>query len=134
MDRLTWDDRFSVGIEELDGHHRRLAELINELADNVNAPTRSEAVTDILSALSDYAAYHFEREEALLHHQQYPGLDDHVREHNMFCEIVADACFQAACHSLNLQSLLDYLFGWWSDHILRVDYQYKAFLQGKDVS
>lgn len=133
MDRLSWDERFSVGIKELDGHHQRLAELINDLSDSLGRPLQSEAIVDILGALSDYAAYHFAREEKLLGQHQYPELETQVREHSLFCEVVADACYEATCRTLNLESLLNYLQAWWSDHILQNDLKYAAFLQARGV-
>ena len=133
MNRLCWNDSFSVGVSELDEHHRRLAELINKLADEVDATPESEAVVDILSALSDYANYHFAREEKLLEQHQYPALGEQIDEHSHFCEIVADACYDATCGDLNLHSLLDYLRHWWVDHILRNDFRYKSFLHAHGV-
>lgn len=128
MTQLIWDDSFSVGVPELDRHHQRLAELINELAASQDKPAHSEEIVDILSALSDYANYHFAHEEHLMGVHGYPDLADHLSEHNVFCEMVANACYQATCSALDLPALLAYLCTWWEDHILRVDIKYKPFL------
>ena len=121
MTQLIWDDSFSVGVPELDQHHQRLAELINELAASRDKPAHSEEIVDILSALSDYANHHFAHEEHLMGVRGYPDLADHLSEHNVFCEMVANACYQTTCSASRFAGPAGYLCTWWRIIILRVD-------------
>ncbi|HMV00745.1 MAG TPA: bacteriohemerythrin [Rhodocyclaceae bacterium] len=131
MDKILWDDRFSVGVAEFDDQHRRLAELINQLGDCIGQSAGSEAVADVLSALSEYASTHFEAEEALLQRLGYPELNAQWQEHTEFCETVANACYDASCGSVDLPALSAYLMHWWEDHILLFDMRYKSFVAGQ---
>ncbi len=128
MEKLSWDERFSVGVSEFDAQHRRLAELINQLTDCIDQPVYSEAVADVLHALSEYASSHFEAEESLLQRLAYPELESQWKDHTEFCETVANACYDASCGNADLPALTAYLNHWWTDHILRLDHRYKAFV------
>lgn len=131
MEKLVWENRFSVGVPEFDEQHRKLADLINQLVDCHGQPAHSEAVADVLHALSEYASTHFEAEENLLQRLAYPELEAQWKDHTEFCETVANACYDASCNTADLPALLAYLTHWWTDHILRLDMRYRPFVAAR---
>lgn len=128
MKKIEWDHTFSVGVAELDGHHQRLAELINSLVDHAKAKSDRLLVEKTLSTLTAYAFYHFGREEQLMAQHGFPSLAAHLTEHEQFCETVKQIGNNAAAGLIDIQRLTDFLVDWWSHHILEVDMQYKPFL------
>ena len=66
MEKITWSDKFSVGVLELDEQHKKIIELINELDVNMNLSPRSEKLHNILGRIIIYAQKHLDFEESLL--------------------------------------------------------------------
>lgn len=128
--KIFWNESFSVGVHTLDMHHQHLAHLINKLdcrgSDNLN----SEEIAEILTALVNYAEYHFRHEEELMAEVEYADLESHRQEHSHFCEVIAEVCFGATLGVLTAKELFSYLTRWWRNHILLEDMKYKPYLLG----
>ena len=125
---ITWNEAFSVGVDELDQHHRHLAELINQLAEHGADDLRSAAMVDILSALIGYAEYHFRKEEELMASTDYYDLEYHRQEHRHFCEVISETCYGASLGLVGVKELFSYLTRWWRNHIMLEDMKYKPYL------
>lgn len=134
MNKIVWDDALSVGVAELDGHHRRLAELINSLVDHGEDLSDKHLINNTISTLTAYAFYHFGREEQLMARSAYPQLESHLAEHERFCETMKEISRNAHMGLTDLKRLTDFLVAWWSHHIREVDVQYKPFLADKAAS
>ncbi len=60
---ITWSDSFSTGIELVDTQHKKLFELLNNVADGYNQGDANEAIIDnALNQLIAYADKHFTEE------------------------------------------------------------------------
>lgn len=129
MRKIFWDESFSVGDAELDGHHQQLAKLINRLADHLESPSNAAAVGDILIELADYASYHFKREEELMARCGFPHVKAHRGEHLHFYEAMMEISYGATLGIVNIEQLFTYLNDWWTHHIMREDKKYKPFLE-----
>jgi hemerythrin len=125
---IAWNETFSVGVDELDQHHRQLAYLINQLAEHSAEDVHSAAIVDILSALISYAEYHFNKEEELMARVDYCELESHRQEHLHFREVVAETCYGASLGIVGVKELFSYLTRWWRNHILLEDMKYKPYL------
>jgi len=128
MEQITWAPSFSVGNEKLDEQHKRLIQIINRLIVESQAVIKSEAVSDLLSEMMNYAQEHFTTEEELLRQHSYPHLEEHIAEHQAFQDKIVD--FRSAI-MLNVEdipeSMLQYLRNWLMEHILKSDMAYKFF-------
>ena len=89
----------------------------------------SDDLVDALTELVSYANYHFAYEEKLLAEHDYADLGEQVAEHTDFARVMANACYDAMHAQADRARLLEYLNGWWFDHILKIDMKYKAFFQ-----
>ncbi len=130
---ITWNEAFSVGVDELDQHHRHLAHLINQLAEHSAEDLHSEAMVDILSGLVAYAEYHFKKEEELMASADYYELENHRQEHLHFCEVISETCYGASLGIVGVKELFSYLTRWWRNHILLEDMKYKPYLTGRSL-
>jgi hemerythrin-like metal-binding protein len=128
--QIFWNESFSVGVATLDRHHQHMAYLINQLNCRNSDDLNSEEMANILSALVEYAEYHFQHEEELMAEVDYADLENHRQEHIHFCEVVAEICFGATLGVLTAKELFSYLTRWWRNHILLEDMKYKPHLQG----
>ncbi|HET6720510.1 MAG TPA: bacteriohemerythrin, partial [Rhodocyclaceae bacterium] len=81
VNRLEWQDSFSVGIKEVDDQHRTLVELLNQLHTAIRERRGSDACRETLDRLAEYTITHFQLEERLMQASNYAGFDVHKRQH-----------------------------------------------------
>lgn len=134
MTHIIWHDSYSVGVTILDEHHRHLAWLINRLADCAGDAAHTERVVDVIGELTQYAMYHFQREEDLMTRHGFPRLDKHCGEHTRFCEVITETSFGATLGIIDISRLVEYLISWWKNHILHEDMNFKIFFAARGVA
>ena len=76
---FDWRDEYSVGVEELDAHHRGLFEAIDELARRLEAG--GGGTVEALVEIRDRAARHYETEELSMAGWSYPDAGTHGEAH-----------------------------------------------------
>jgi hemerythrin len=130
-ERLTWNDLYSVHVQRLDGQHKRLFEVLNELEVAIN--TRSpRVVSSLVEELLDSVRAHFAAEEEVLRQTAYPGLERHRAEHQRFTTDLLDSKRKVDGGLLVVSSeLITYLQTWLRHHILSVDKGYCPYLPEK---
>ena len=83
--------------------------------------------------MSDYAKEHFQTEEALLLEHGFPGLEEHVREHDVFVARVMDMVFEPESAESGLEDVLAFLVEWLVAHISGTDKKYGPYLNERGV-
>ena len=76
---FNWEDRFSVGIAEIDMQHQKLVQMLNELYDAMKAGKGNDVLGKVLNGMIQYTASHFATEERYmkLHgNSPWPGTAD----------------------------------------------------------
>ena len=142
---FEWDDSYSVNVKEIDGQHRVLIQLINELhevtteshAQNTIASAVNELRTmgAVLDDLVDYAAHHFSTEEKCMLECGYPSCVQHEKAHRDFTGKIQT--FKRELDegdALSATEILTFLRDWWTRHILQVDKEYSPFLNEKGIT
>jgi len=125
FDIVPWNPSFETGVEIIDQQHRQLVKLLNDLAHQYVYGLDPDQLEHIIDGLVDYAAYHFDTEEALWA-DVFAGDEwfaRHQRSHSSFVEKVR-AMQREAAHTTNLSSiddLLSFLVSWLAHHILHDD-------------
>ena len=87
----------------------------------------------ILDELLSYAAFHFEFEERLMAHADYPQLEAHRREHQGFVNWIneyRDEYVKFGKRALG-EPVLAFLKDWLSHHILEEDRHYCEFFRDR---
>jgi hemerythrin-like metal-binding protein/PAS domain S-box-containing protein len=133
LEKVVWNDTFSVGVAEMDAQHRKLLILINQLVDchATRDGTASEKFHDVLSSMFDYALVHFKAEEAYLQRIGYPQLSAHEKEHSAFVEKMTTYSMAASHGVLDCEGAYHYMREWVLSHILKSDMQYRQFVEGR---
>jgi hemerythrin-like metal-binding protein len=130
MPLLEWNDQLALGHDEIDGQHRMLVDMINELHDQVQAGRQRQGLADTVQGLKAYAAYHFAEEERLMLRHGYPELETHRLAHLEFQE--QGEAFGTAILLEKYQEtalkVLAYLTGWYSRHVQRDDRAFVDFM------
>jgi hemerythrin len=129
---VSWDDSYSVGIGVIDDDHKKLLTLINNLQTAVYYPTGEAFERQALKELVDYTKYHFGREEELMRKHDYPGLDDHKKQHDEMIARVGgfmDAYERDREHTV--EEMTEFLKTWLIKHINGTDQLYSPYLKSK---
>jgi hemerythrin len=123
---LKWQDKFNLGVGQFDDHHRHLVVLFNSSYDYLLAGEPGEDLGLILEALVDYAIYHFNAEERWMTENRYPKLEEHLEMHSHFKKRVIEIHkeFMNGRKDSSLE-ILTLLAGWFSNHILVADADFK---------
>jgi len=88
MQEIHWTQDMSVGVEQLDGHHRRLIDLTNQLGAAIAAGNSAPVTGAVLGELIRYVYYHFGEEERLMEEAGYADLPAHRQHHRAMAEHV----------------------------------------------
>lgn len=128
---VEWEDRYSVHDDTIDEHHRRLFDIVNMLHDAVWAKSDRGILGNIVQMLRQHSEEHFSAEEEAMQRHEFPGIDDHCREHRMLLEGLSgiERRLKAADHSLGMDMLHFLLRDWLQIHILTHDKQYAPYFK-----
>ena len=130
MPLIKWDDAlFSVQNEELDNHHKKIVDLINELHSAMMKRTGMQTLPTILAELKSYVEYHFKAEEKLMLHAGYPQYSEHKQKH---CDFINDLAALLQKHEWGNREVgidtIEFLKAWLFKHIQLSDKKYVPYL------
>ncbi|MGQ9365227.1 bacteriohemerythrin [Azospirillum sp. ST 5-10] len=134
MDYVAWDQNMSVGVDVLDGDHKRLLDMFNGLLSGGVSNRSKDDLSALLADLRDYTDVHFRREEEYMAQAGYPDLETHKAAHRYFVDEVEKIRREFdASHAVMLRiDLILLLKEWLIEHIQSVDARYKPFLAASD--
>ena len=122
---LPWNDSFETGLPEIDEQHKKLVELLNQLARDWSSLADVEKLNGIFDELTAYAHYHFETEEAIW--GQFllddPWEEAHKKVHQGFISNVLELKSEETSKPLDvvIEDVLKFLSHWLVYHILDSD-------------
>jgi|ERR1035438_3708456 hemerythrin len=134
MALFTWNHSYSVKVAMCDQQHKKLFEIINELADAMRMGQGHEVVAKSVGDLLTYTQTHFQQEEALMKKANYPQLAPHQEMHRKFVAEVEALHNQAKQgKAANSIQVLNLLRDWLVNHIMKVDKQYSEPLNAAGI-
>jgi len=127
MEILKWDDRFKIGLSEIDQQHRRFFELFQKVHDEFTKGFPN--LGPIFDELIDYASFHFKSEEIWMMDKLYPEVEKHKREHHSFLLRVKkkQESFRSGQEHISMSTLL-FLREWITGHILNTDAKFGRYV------
>lgn len=131
---FNWEDRFSVGIAEIDMQHQKLVQMLNELYDAMKAGKGNDVLGKVLNGMIQYTASHFATEERYMKLHGYPDFAVHKKEHDSLTQQVLELQeqFKAGQPVLSMK-VGTFLKGWLVNHISGTDMGYSPFLRAKGL-
>ncbi|MDT8447954.1 MAG: bacteriohemerythrin [bacterium] len=133
MEITKWDQRFSLGIDQIDEQHKRLFELIGNLEQVLMDLSLRKALNDLI----EYTETHFSYEQMMLDQAGYPAFDAHLGEHEKFTGTATQTYDQINqdLRSINKKGahLAAFLRDWLTQHIMKTDKQYVDFMKDKPI-
>ena len=125
MDSVPWDDRFSVGVPELDAEHRRLVDTLNRLHEATVSGRGPGTLEPLLAILVQQAGTHFMSEERYLRETQFAEYDEHKAKHAELMGQVYELKRRLETdHTTFTPETVQFLKDWVLRHILIADLKY----------
>lgn len=127
-DPFEFTSRYQTGIEFVDQEHRVLFDIIGRAyraSNDVGTIDQYDNIMSILDELYDYTKTHFAHEEEHMEKIHDPNLEKQQRAHRAFLDRIEDRDVGESQENQQeyLTELLDFLFGWLSNHIEKMDKQ-----------
>lgn len=130
---IIWNEKWSIGIEEIDNQHKKLFEILNSyyknLVDSKTVGVTNDMIKDTINYLIDYTKYHFAEEEKLMGSIQRVDFSSHFRQHKDFCSKIAKLKVTTFLGNNVSFELFDFVKTWLINHILVSDQQIGKALQ-----
>lgn len=134
MSLITWNNNYSLGINEIDSQHRELVRIINTLHDAMSKGSAKNVLGDIIKKLINYTTSHFKTEEKYFDQFHYPKTLQHKKEHQEFVAKMVNFQndFDSGKLTLSLE-VMTFLKNWLTEHIKGKDAEYVPFLKEKGL-
>lgn len=124
--KLEWEEKYSVGVLEIDNQHKKLFEVINEIMDVIGGHFEQEKVNQLINKLLEYKKFHFATEKKYFKEFNYEGAAEHVLEHQKFGEKLASLQEKYKDDLVNFSfALIEFLEDWLINHLMNEDQKYK---------
>ncbi len=135
MPLIEWTPQLSVGINSIDEQHKKLINMINALNEAMLIGSSNELLGKIFSGLAAYTQKHFAYEENMFAEFGYTDSQEHKRQHNELMAQVIDLKEKFIENPQGTMSadLMLFLKRWLTNHIMKTDKEYTAFLLSKGV-
>jgi hemerythrin len=122
------DERFSLGLPEMDEQHTYLYSLFDRLEQS-DKVTNNKSTALLLAEIERYLLFHFESEEQLMRRYGFAGFAQHQSDHETagakLVQFMND--FIGGC--LNPAALRTFLTGWLMEHSRISDSAYAEWVQ-----
>jgi diguanylate cyclase (GGDEF)-like protein/hemerythrin-like metal-binding protein/PAS domain S-box-containing protein len=129
---LVFETAHLTGVKIIDEQHRQMVQAVNDLNRIIGEGGDDAELQKLLSELLAFTSAHFATEEMLMAKYDYPGVEEHQKQHvGLLSDLQAIAGqFNPGVELEILQSIKDWLMG----HIQQADKPLGAYLTSRDVS
>ena len=118
----NWAADIRLGIPAIDEDHARIVMLINELDQAIAANRPRDEIAGVLNDILAASGEHFCREEQAMRRCRYARLAQHKHLHDDLVKALRLATAEVAADRRPADAaLVDWLHGWFVDHVLEAD-------------
>jgi hemerythrin len=130
LEKIYWEKKYSVDIEEIDSHQKKMFELFNQLIDMEKTQEEIKECVNMISVINEYSKLYFSTEEKYLRKNGYPDLVSHTKLHRQFTKHSISLRREISDDIANLtDDVIEGLRNWMMTHILESDSLYIPFLR-----
>jgi hemerythrin-like metal-binding protein len=128
MSFLKWEQKYELGIPEMDNQHKKWVEILNKFYEKVS---KSDLQTNILEMVDEaliYTKYHFREEEKFMASMNYPKLKEQQKMHIDIISTLSN--FKSVIMSkkqITSMEVTNELKKWFKEHIMIEDMKYAEF-------
>jgi len=132
---IIWDKKYELGNNRVDGQHKSLCDMVNNLIRQCEQGKASETIQETIGFLEDYSNYHFDNEEALQIEIGYPGYNEHKKIHDGFKAMVSQllqSYRERGSSEALLADIRETVITWLVDHIHNEDSKIGDYLRRQE--
>lgn len=127
---LSWNDKLSVGVAEIDRQHKQMMFIINSIGEQIKNEADFANISPIIDELVAYTQRHFAYEENLLKKNNCPDFEAHKKNHALLLKEITDWRDKAKDSSPEkLKALMNILRVWFPGHILNADKKHAGYFE-----
>jgi hemerythrin len=131
---LTWNNKYSVGVQTLDDQHKGMVGVLNELHAGMMKGQAQSVAGPLLDKLMKGAREHFALEERMMSEARYAGLAEHRSKHQELIGKLGNFMERyRKCDPTMYVQLLNFLRDWFNDHMQKEDQEYRPSLKANGV-
>jgi hemerythrin len=132
---ITWSKSFETGHPVVDGQHKNLFKLINNLNLDLSDKESKHLYNEAIEILSAYVSTHFMTEEDLMKTISYPEYESHKREHDNLKEQSEKLITLFRLDKVDLTATIYKFFSdWLKNHIQVIDKKMIDWLKVNEVN
>ena len=126
MEIIEWEDKFSIGNDDIDSQHKGLFEILNSIVRDTFPNVRSPVLEALFKKFEEYADKHFSFEQDYMKQIDYPGYEVQVKQHEYYMKKLSDLMNDrfTVPHDLH-----DFLRMWLVNHVLKCDGQIREYVK-----
>ncbi len=130
IEKMEWESKYSVDIEEIDNYQKKMFELFNELIDLKKSNVETKEYINMIARINEYSRLYFKAEEKILKENGYPDFGEHTKTHRQFTKSFISLRREISDDVENLSyDVINELRSWLINHILTFDSLYIPFLR-----
>lgn len=130
LKKIDWEEKYSVDIEEIDVHQKKMFTIFNELIELKQGKMDPKEISNKISEINDFAKLFFNTEEKFLRKKGYPDYQNHTKAHRQFVKSAISLRREIADDIDNLtDDVILELRDWLIDHIANMDVLYVPFVR-----
>jgi hemerythrin len=126
MSSFKWLDDYKIGNDTIDQQHQYLFDLANQIVDPYNDVQKTH---HNVIALYHYVHEHFIDEESLMRQCNFPGYEEHVKEHQALTQRLREISTGIIRGAISKDSIMSFMCSWVLEHILEKDKMLGEFLR-----
>ena len=125
---LDWNDKYKIGVAEMDEQHKKWLSFLNAFYDNLDKGPITDKLKTLLDEAIDYTLYHFSEEEKYMTSIHYPKLKDQQAKHAEIREKLESYRQKMNDGKLVISTTVTTeMKKWFNEHILTDDKAYGEF-------
>ena len=126
-------ETFMLECEELDGDHKRLVEMVNDITEDLEKGETENCNSKVLNFVN-FAIGHFFREEKMLTKAGYPDLEKHHEHHKRLIskmEHIQEFAASVKTNEIARSSLKKELVFFLMDDLITSDLDFKTYIDNR---
>jgi hemerythrin len=131
IQQIKWSKEFEIGVEDIDLQHHYFLNLINRIIREIHKGENIEYIQDLIIELNKYVSFHFNSEETMMLHSNYPAYELHKQHHFELIEklnIKEFSVLQNIDDESKRDSIITFLIDWFVAHTSGEDRKLAQYL------
>lgn len=122
MELITWNKSYETGHPIVDGQHKNLFSLVNNLHIAIQDGHKKLMLIETMEKLASYVDTHFKTEEELMLASGYPNFDSHKQIHDQLKDQAFKLIKLFSLGKVDLTATISkFLSDWLTEHIMEID-------------